>query len=60
MTFTPLWKTMREKGVTAYTLRVKYTTSHTDCSAAPEKYACSVPVGGALLRRGEQAVEYHS
>jgi len=47
ITFTPLWKTMQEKGVTTYTLRVKHTMSH----ATVQRLQRNQPVSTITLNR---------
>ena len=47
ITFTPLWKTMQEKGVTTYTLRVKHAMSH----ATVQRLQRNLPVSTITLNR---------
>ncbi|MFT9057366.1 MAG: helix-turn-helix transcriptional regulator [Ethanoligenens sp.] len=47
ITFAPLWKTMQEKGVTTYTLRVKYSMSH----ATVQRLQRDMPVSTITLNR---------
>lgn len=47
ITFAPLWKTMQEKGVTTYTLRVKYAMSH----ATVQRLQRDMPVSTITLNR---------
>jgi putative transcriptional regulator len=47
ITFVPLWKTMREKGVTTYTLRTKHAMSH----ATVQRLQRNMPVSTITLNR---------
>lgn len=45
--YTPLWETMRRKGATTYTLRVKYGMSH----ATVQRLQADLPVSTYTLNR---------
>ncbi|AVQ97341.1 XRE family transcriptional regulator [Ethanoligenens harbinense] len=47
ITFAPLWRTMQEKGVTTYTLRVKHGMSH----ATVQRLQRNMPVSTITLNR---------